>query len=294
MKSLRIEFHTDISAADMKILREKSSTQYLSSTEIPDPTPIGAFIFGETTDDSNRPALLGGIDGAIHDSWLYVDTLWVDESLRGQGYGIRLMQIVEQAAAAKGITRSFLGTSDFQAPKFYKQLGYKVIGEMPATVPDNTLYLMSREPLTPYDLPPETEIALQESPDEDVVQQLGQKLKDYNDTHTGSLSQDMLGGVFLYNDDTLVGGGIGWRFGRWLGIMALFVDEAWQNQGYERQVISRLEAVAAEHNLIGTVRETNPQLVDHYRAAGYEEIACIPDFPAKGQSMWGMVKQISP
>src|SRR5439155_9629992 len=40
----------------------------------------------------------GGCNGNIGYNWLYVDQLWVDESLRGQGYGTQLMRSAEKLA----------------------------------------------------------------------------------------------------------------------------------------------------------------------------------------------------
>ncbi|MDQ1143849.1 ribosomal protein S18 acetylase RimI-like enzyme [Bacillus sp. SORGH_AS 510] len=60
----------------------------------------------------------------------FVDVLWVDESLRGQGKGQELIQIAETFAREKGCTLMRLETFSFQAPEFYKKLGFKEIGKL--------------------------------------------------------------------------------------------------------------------------------------------------------------------
>ncbi|MCB8922777.1 MAG: GNAT family N-acetyltransferase [Ardenticatenaceae bacterium] len=51
-----------------------------------------------------------------------VDLMWIEEELRGQGYGHRLTQI-ENEARKRGAEQVYLDTFSFQAPEFYKQHG---------------------------------------------------------------------------------------------------------------------------------------------------------------------------
>lgn len=50
-----------------------------------------------------------------------IDYLCVAEEYRGHGYGEQLLNKVEKMAAAK---RIILNTNSFQAPNFYKKMGY--------------------------------------------------------------------------------------------------------------------------------------------------------------------------
>ena len=74
--------------------------------------------------------ILGGLTGELIWNALYVGVLWVSESSRGQGYGSALMQAAEDMAKKRGCEVSFLSTMTFQAPNFYKRLGYLPIGEL--------------------------------------------------------------------------------------------------------------------------------------------------------------------
>ena len=51
--------------------------------------------------------------------------LCVKENCRGKGYGRALLQYVEQRAENDGRKRILLNTYSFQAPEFYRSLGYE-------------------------------------------------------------------------------------------------------------------------------------------------------------------------
>ena len=76
--------------------------------------------------------IVGGVHGNYSSSsgWLYVAALWVSEGARGGGHGWRLMERVEREAAERGCANSYLDTFSFQAPGFYRKLGYVVFGEL--------------------------------------------------------------------------------------------------------------------------------------------------------------------
>jgi GNAT superfamily N-acetyltransferase len=68
--------------------------------------------------------ILGGLEGGTSWNWLHVDNLWLREGLRGQGYGVKLMQMAEAEAVRRGCNHAMVDTFDFQAPGFYQKLGY--------------------------------------------------------------------------------------------------------------------------------------------------------------------------
>jgi ribosomal protein S18 acetylase RimI-like enzyme len=70
--------------------------------------------------------LLGGLSGWTWWDYLSVDLFWLDESLRGQGLGTKLLRMAEDEARSRGCKRAQLDTMSFQAPEFYKKHGYEV------------------------------------------------------------------------------------------------------------------------------------------------------------------------
>lgn len=72
--------------------------------------------------------IVGGITGKIVWYHLHIDYLWVDDSLRGKGYGKELLIHIEKTARESNCRRILLDSFSFQAPDFYQKLGFKVVG----------------------------------------------------------------------------------------------------------------------------------------------------------------------
>lgn len=88
--------------------------------------------------------VLGGIVADIKWGWLHVDWLWIDEGIRKDGWGARLLATMEQYASDKGITNFHLETTSFQALPFYQKQGYTVFGELPDMPPGHITYFLKK------------------------------------------------------------------------------------------------------------------------------------------------------
>ena len=74
--------------------------------------------------------VMGGLLGTIWAGWLFIRLLWLRESVRGSGYGSKLLLAAEQHAIEKGCVNSYLDTHSWQARPFYEKLGYEVFGTL--------------------------------------------------------------------------------------------------------------------------------------------------------------------
>jgi GNAT superfamily N-acetyltransferase len=83
-------------------------------------------IFLRDTDE----AVLGGVLAKAGRGWLHINTLWVDPSVREQGYGAQLMAAAEAEARQRGCHSAYLDTFSFQARPFYERCGYTVFGTL--------------------------------------------------------------------------------------------------------------------------------------------------------------------
>lgn len=82
--------------------------------------PLQCFI---RTDDGE---VIGGAVGRTWGLCVELQQLWVRPDHRGAGWGRRLVQAFEQRAIERGCRLSYLETFSFQAPDFYRSLGYEV------------------------------------------------------------------------------------------------------------------------------------------------------------------------
>ena len=105
-----------------------------------DPPDIGARDYQPLGIALRGPdgALAGGLYGATMWAWLMIDGLWVSETLRGRGYGRRLLLAAEDVAVARECGGAWLGTFDFQARGFYERMGYTVCAELQGFPPGHT------------------------------------------------------------------------------------------------------------------------------------------------------------
>ena len=85
--------------------------------------------------------IIGGILGGTYWGWMYIDILWVNEKHRGKGLGSRLVSMAEDEARRRGCHHVHVDTMSWQAPGFYKKLGYELIGVLPDIPKGNEKYL---------------------------------------------------------------------------------------------------------------------------------------------------------
>jgi GNAT superfamily N-acetyltransferase len=87
-----------------------------------DVTSLACYIEDEAGD------FVGGLTGEIFTNTLFVEFLWVDDRKRHAGIGSMLMERLEKEAVKFGVTDLYLDTYSFQAPDFYKKLGFVEVG----------------------------------------------------------------------------------------------------------------------------------------------------------------------
>jgi GNAT superfamily N-acetyltransferase len=73
--------------------------------------------------------LVGGLIGKVFWNWLYADLVWVEEEFRGRGIGAEVMKAAEKRAVEMNLTGIHLWTESWQAPTFYKKLGFSQFAE---------------------------------------------------------------------------------------------------------------------------------------------------------------------
>ena len=76
----------------------------------------------------------GVVHGGIIVTFLWngmeIQSLWVDEKVRKQGWGRKLMEMAEEEAVRRGCSIAYTNTFPWQAPEFYQKLGYTLYGKL--------------------------------------------------------------------------------------------------------------------------------------------------------------------
>jgi GNAT superfamily N-acetyltransferase len=78
----------------------------------------------------HRGAIVGGLYAEIYLNWMYISLFWLADDFRGKGFGSKIMQMAEKEARKRGVKNAFVDTFSFQAPGFYKKLGYREFGKL--------------------------------------------------------------------------------------------------------------------------------------------------------------------
>ena len=124
MTTIRLSSEVDARPEDIATLENAIDEFNMRYTGDRNYRPVRIFLRDEVN------TVCGGIVADLWGGWMHINTLWIDEKLRGQDYGTQLMEMAEGEARAHGCHHAFLETFSFQARPFYERFGYEVIGTL--------------------------------------------------------------------------------------------------------------------------------------------------------------------
>ena len=125
--------------ADVQIVREGLDAHNAAQGAPVDWVPLMLFV------RDKQGTIVGGLTGGTYWGWLYIGRLWIEEHLRGQGYGSRVLAEAEHEALRRGCHHAYLDTQDFQALPFYQKHGYIVYGELEDMPIGHTRYSLQKK-----------------------------------------------------------------------------------------------------------------------------------------------------
>ena len=94
--------------------------------------------------DLDTGQTIGGLWGSLSYRWLHIDLLFVPEALRGNDVGSEIMRRAEAIARDNDCVGIRLDTHSFQAPDFYRKLGYEVFGVLDDNPPGTQRFFLHK------------------------------------------------------------------------------------------------------------------------------------------------------
>lgn len=138
-ESFRLERYTTIPKEYEEVLYHGISERAFQAKGLSPIRPFSIFI------KDQKEQVLGGASGTLFYGSLYVDSLWVDETLRNQGWGKKLMYEAEKIGRAQGALFVTLNTMDWEALPFYQKLGYSIEFTRKGYEKDSKMFMLRKD-----------------------------------------------------------------------------------------------------------------------------------------------------
>jgi GNAT superfamily N-acetyltransferase len=121
---VRLDMVMEPAPEDVRLLDDRIYEFNVQATGISDGKYLALFL---REDDGTT---VGGLFGWTWGETCYVRDLYIPAHLRNKGHGSSLMRTVEAEARARGCGQIVLTTHSFQAPDFYRRLGFEITGRV--------------------------------------------------------------------------------------------------------------------------------------------------------------------
>ena len=135
---LKINYTQSPSLEDIQILGDGIAAYAKKQKNLDPAESFGFFIH----DEKNQ--LIGGCNGVMYYGCLYIDQLWLDESIRNHGYGTQLIQAAENLGKQRKCSFATVNTMDWEARDFYKKCGYVEEYARSGYAEDSTIYFLRK------------------------------------------------------------------------------------------------------------------------------------------------------
>jgi GNAT superfamily N-acetyltransferase len=139
MESITIDCTDQPPAEDLAAVDRGLHAFNLNAARLGDVRPLAAFA------RSPEGTLVGGAVARTWGECCDLRQIWVRESDRRRGIGRELLRRIEEEARARGCRLIYLDTFTFQAPDFYRGLGYETVCELHGYPEGATKFFMRKE-----------------------------------------------------------------------------------------------------------------------------------------------------
>jgi len=261
---------------EMKLVKKRleDHNKQFPNGELDIPTPDISLVLKDRNEN-----IVGGVITSMLTGVMHLEVLWIDELYRGRGYGRDLVLQAESIAKAKGYPASQTWTFSFQAPEFYKSIGYKLIGIFDGYTSGITEHILLKKfesNVQAY----ETNGLLQhgftitEDTSEDSMKILHEGLHKYVTKHIGGLRKknpEVKINLVIKDEGNVVGGAQAYTLLKVVHTVRLWIEEKYRNQGYGKELLSTIERIAKENGCIsGLVDALSFEAPEFFQKHGYE------------------------
>ena len=200
-------------------------------------------------------AVIGGLSAVCYWDWMFVETFFLPEALRGGGLGRRLMAVAESYAARFGCAGIWLNTLSFQAPNLYRKLGFAEVGRLDDYPPGHKRYWFAKTDL--HDSAPDVSgIEITEEPHAAEEKILFAGLIAFSEAAAGPRGFRPYA-ILLRDEAGIIVGGMWARIAwGWLFVELLALPEATRGSGLGTRLMALAESEARAHGCLGLYLDT--------------------------------------
>ena len=130
---------TDTPAPEDTALLEQGLADYFAALSAgAKDRPIAIFV------RNDHGTIIGGLLAKTGWAQMYIATIYVMETSRGQGIGARLMEQAEAEGRRRGCCTAWLMTSTLEGKGFYERQDYECLGTVERPAPRCAIYFMKK------------------------------------------------------------------------------------------------------------------------------------------------------
>lgn len=125
MGSPQLVMRTNPTPVEIEFLEDRLYEFNAKATGIFD--ALGLAIFSR----DEHGEVVAGLCGHTWGGCCEIRQVWVHERHRGRGVGRQLLELAETEARRRSCFQIILATHSFQAPEFYRKLGFEIVESLP-------------------------------------------------------------------------------------------------------------------------------------------------------------------
>jgi len=138
---LHLEFEPDPATSDEAFVKDALGRWNILVTGFADYSAAYFFL----RDGAKR--IRGALLAYVWAKWLHVDVFWLEEDIRRQGWGTKMLEAAHKVGRENGADAAWLDTFSWQARPFYERFGYEAVFEVPDFPPGHSRIFMVKRPL---------------------------------------------------------------------------------------------------------------------------------------------------